>query len=56
MEGEEDRISKRYFILDRLDYYIQESVYYRSYSDDIGHNVRQVLYNNGDESGSIVIK
>ena len=39
----EDRIPKRYYLLSNLDSLIQESVYYRSFSDDMKSD-KKVLY------------
>ena len=56
MEVLEDRILKRSYILDNLEYYISESVYYRSFSDDINLNNKEVLYQLGDIDGKVQIK
>ena len=46
----DDRIPKRYYLLSNIDSIIQESVYYRSFSDDLKSD-RIVLYEFGEESG-----
>lgn len=50
-----DRISKRFFILDKLEYFISESVYYRSFSEDIKNNKKLVLFNIKDTEGKVEI-
>jgi hypothetical protein len=52
----EERISKRYFILKNLEYFIAESVYYRTYSEDMEDYAKKILYNYNDKSGSLNIK
>jgi len=56
MEVLEDRILKRSYILDNLEYYIAESVYYRSFSDEINFNDKKTLYKLGDLDGKVHIK
>jgi hypothetical protein len=51
----EDRIPKRYYLLSNLDSLIQESVYYRSFSDDMKSD-KKVLYIYEEESGKIEIQ
>lgn len=51
----EDRISKRYYLLSNLESIIQESVYYRSFSDDM-KTTKKVLYSFGKDSGKVEIK
>jgi hypothetical protein len=55
MEEIDDRLLKRFTVLKNLEYYIQESVYYRSFSDDINISVRKVLWNYSEDSGKISI-
>lgn len=50
-----DRISKRFFILDKLEYFISESVYYRSFSDDIKSGQKKILFNINDSEGRVEI-
>lgn len=47
-----DRVLIRSFVLDSLDYLIEESVYYRSFSDQIKNSQRYVLFTSGNEEGS----
>lgn len=56
MEILENRLSKRYLVLNKIDYYIEESVYYRSFSEDINPNKRKVLYNLEDSEGKLKTK
>lgn len=56
MSEKEDRILKRYSVLNQLDYLIEESVYYRSYTEDIITDNRKVLYNYENNSGSLKIQ
>ena len=52
----EDRILKRYSVLNQINYLIEESVYYRTYTDDIVVDKREILYNYQNNSGSLEIK
>jgi hypothetical protein len=47
-----DRVLIRSFVLDSLDYLIEESVYYRYFSDQIKNSQRYVLFTSGNEEGS----
>lgn len=51
-----NRLSKRYIALNYLEYYIEESVYYRSFSEDIDLNKRQVLYISPNEEGKVKLQ
>jgi len=55
MDDVENRLLKRFTVLKNLDYYIKESVYYRSFSDDIKLNRSSILWNYEEDSGSISI-
>jgi len=55
MEEIDNRLLKRFTVLKNLEYYIQESVYYRSFSDDINPQDRKVLWNYDKDSGKISI-
>ena len=46
-----DRVLIRSFVLDSLDYLIEESVYYRSFSDQIKNGQKYVLFTSGNEEG-----
>lgn len=52
----ENRLSKRYLAIKNLEYYIEESVYYRSFSEDMVPENRKVLYNLNDSEGKLEIK
>lgn len=49
----EERLLKRFTILKNLEYYIQESVYYRTFSEDIVNKHKYVLWTLGSECGKI---
>ena len=55
MNNPEDRLLKRFTILKKLEYYIDESVYYRSNSEDIRPENRKSIWRFGSESGKINI-
>lgn len=49
----EERLLKRFTILKNLEYYIQESVYYRTFSEDIADKSKYVLWTLGSDYGKI---
>jgi hypothetical protein len=49
----EDRIKIRDYILNNLEYFIQESVYYRSFSEDMDKNKKQILVNINSDTGKL---
>lgn len=51
----DNRISKRFYILENLEYLISESVYYRSFSEDLVAQNRQVLFNISNSEGRVAI-
>lgn len=53
MKEIEDRLLKRFTILKKLEYYINESIYYRSYKDDINPSNKQVLWKVDEDFGKI---
>jgi len=55
MEEVEDRLLKRFTVLKKLEYYIQESVYYRSFFDDMSSSKRKPMWNYSDDCGKIKI-
>lgn len=56
LEGDlKNRLSKRYLTLKNIEYYIEESVYYRSFSEDIVPSNRRVLYNNSQKEGKLKV-
>lgn len=55
MEEIEDRLLKRFTVLKKLEYYIQESVYYRSFFDDMAASDRQPIWNYNTDCGKITI-
>lgn len=50
-----DRLLKRFTILKKLDYYIEESVYYRTNNEDMRPQNRKPIWLFGEESGKINI-
>lgn len=52
----DNRLSRRFIALSNLDYHIEESVYYRSFSDDINSSEKLVLYSNKEDSGKLKIQ
>lgn len=55
MNDVDNRLLKRFTIIKKLDYYIKESVYYRSFSEEINLNRRFVLWKLEEDSGNIAI-
>lgn len=56
LEGDlKNRLSKRYLTLKNIEYYIEESVYYRSFSEDIVPSNRRVLYNSSQKEGKLKV-
>lgn len=51
----EERISKRYLILENLEYYIDESIYYRSFSDEIKCEDKYIVFCSSDDEGKVKI-
>lgn len=49
----EERLLKRFTILKNLEYFIQESVYYRTFSEDIVNKRKYVLWTLGSDCGKI---
>lgn len=51
----ENRLEKRFYIINNLNYYINESIYYRTHKDDIDLSKPIVLWQFDKEFGSINI-
>lgn len=51
----ENRLSRRYIALKKLEYHIEESVYYRSFSEDMDINKKQTVYDFFDKDGKALI-
>lgn len=47
---------KRFTIAKKLDYYIEESIYYRTHSESMNINLRKVLWRIQDLQGKTEIK
>ena len=52
----DNRLSRRFIALSNLEYYIEESVYYRSFSDEIKNSKKEILYSTKEESGKLKIQ
>ncbi len=52
----DNSLLKRFTILKKLEYYIEESIYYRTHSDSIDINSRKVLWRMQDAEGKTQIK
>jgi hypothetical protein len=55
MEEVSNRLLKRFTVLKNLEYYIQESVYYRSFSEDMLPDSRKAMWKYDDDSGKIFV-
>lgn len=53
MEDLDNRLLKRFTVLKKLDYYINESVYYRTNSEDMKPETKKYLWQYGSDSGKI---
>jgi len=50
-----DVLLKRFTLLKRMEYFIEESVYYRTHSDSIVESRKKILLNSSKEIGQIKI-
>jgi len=50
-----DVLLKRFTLLKRMEYFIEESVYYRTHSDSIVESRKEILLNSSKEIGQIKI-
>lgn len=50
-----ETLLKRFTLLKNLEYFIEESVYYRSHFDEISTATKTVLLSRGAESGKIQV-
>lgn len=55
MESIDNRLLKRFTILKRLDYYINESVYYRNFSEDMPKKNKSILWQYDKDSGKMSV-
>lgn len=53
MNENDDRLLKRFTAIKKLDYYIEESVYYRTHFGDINLSSRNVLWTSSDNNDTI---
>ena len=45
MNEQDERLLKRFTAIKRMDYFIEESVYYRTHSEDISDFNKKILWN-----------
>lgn len=55
MSDKDVSLLKRFTVLKNLEYYIKESVYYRSFSDEMPVSKRNIVWNYNDNSGNIAL-
>lgn len=53
---QEKRIANRFYIIKNLTKYIEESVYYRSFAEEISSSNPQVIYNLNLNEGKIKVE
>ena len=53
MNQSEDRLLKRFTIIKKIDYFIEESVYYRTHSAEMQEDLKKILWNSKEQSGKI---
>ncbi len=46
MNEQDERLLKRFTAIKKMDYFIEESVYYRTHSEDISDTNKKILWNN----------
>jgi len=54
--SENSVLQKRLLLLNSLELYINESVYYRSYSKEMNPTCKYTLWNYGEKMGKVSIK
>jgi len=52
----DDIMSARTIAIEKMEFYIQESIYYRSYSEHMNQNLKIILWNIKDEVGKARIE
>lgn len=50
-----DILIKRFTLLKKLEYFIEESVYYRTHSDSMTESAKGVILKNNEETGKIKV-
>jgi len=55
MNDVDDRLLKRFTAIKNIDYYIEESVYYRTHFSELKNCSKTVLWNTQDNQGRINI-
>ena len=53
MNEVDDRLLKRFTAIKKMEYFIEESVYYRTHSEEMIENNKMILWNSEQESGKI---
>jgi hypothetical protein len=56
LASEENELLKRFTLSKKLEYYIEESIYYRTHSESINPDTRTVLWDYKEENGRSKIK
>ena len=49
----DDRLLKRFTEIKKIEYFIEESVYYRTHSEEMIKDNKMILWNSKQESGKI---
>ena len=49
----DDRLLKRFTAIKKMEYFIEESVYYRTHSEEMIKDNKMILWNSKQESGKI---
>jgi hypothetical protein len=55
MNQSDDRLLKRFTAIKKMDYFIEESVYYRTHSEEMVEDFKKVLWNSKEQSGKILL-
>ena len=51
----DDRLLKRFTAIKKMEYFIEESVYYRTHSEEMIKDNKMILWNSKQESGKITL-
>jgi hypothetical protein len=51
----DDRLLKRFTAIKKMEYFIEESVYYRTHSEEMIKDNKMILWNSKQESGKILL-
>lgn len=55
MNQSDERLLKRFTAIKNIEYYIEESVYYRTHSDQFIEDKKKILWNSKNQSGKILL-